>query len=216
MSQIAVILGTPHTQREAGKRSPDGRLKEYLYGRELVCELMPKLKDYGIPTFVDMMQPNIPKNMQTPSSRLERQRELALRVNEVNSICDRYGKQNCIYVSLHVNAAASDNQWHNASGWQVCVSPQASYNSKLLATLLAEEATNRNLKVREPKPGNSYWEQSLYVLNRTHCPAVLTENLFQDNKDDVDFLLSDTGRHIIERLHIEGILRYINLIQKQS
>nr|DAT77576.1 MAG TPA: MurNAc-LAA [Caudoviricetes sp.] len=25
----------------------------------------------------------------------------------------------------------------------------------------------------------------------TKCPAVLTENLFQDNKEDVEFLLSE-------------------------
>lgn len=28
----------------------------------------------------------------------------------------------------------------------------------------------------------------------TKCPAILTENLFQDNKEDVDFLLSEKGK----------------------
>jgi N-acetylmuramoyl-L-alanine amidase len=55
-----------------------------------------------------------------------------------------------------------------------------------------------------------YWPQSLYVLGNTKCPAVLTENLFQDNKDDVDYLLSEAGRHTIARLHVEGIINYIN------
>ena len=40
--------------------------------------------------------------------------------------------------------------------------------------------------------------------------AVLTENLFQDNKADVDFLLSDQGRQAIVNLHLKAIEDYIN------
>jgi N-acetylmuramoyl-L-alanine amidase len=43
------------------------------------------------------------------------------------------------------------------------------------------------------------------VLRNTWCPAVLTENLFQDNKEDVDFLLSDEGRQAIVDLHVRTI-----------
>jgi N-acetylmuramoyl-L-alanine amidase len=52
-------------------------------------------------------------------------------------------------------------------------------------------------------------ESNFYVLKHTNCPAVLTENFFQDNKDDVDYLLSDEGFHAIVRTHVEGILNYI-------
>ena len=47
------------------------------------------------------------------------------------------------------------------------------------------------------------------MLTKTKCAAVLTENLFQDNKEDVDFLLSEEGMNAIERLHVEGILDFI-------
>jgi N-acetylmuramoyl-L-alanine amidase len=57
--------------------------------------------------------------------------------------------------------------------------------------------------------GDSDKEANLYVLKNTSCPAVLTENLFMDNKKDVEFLLSDKGFHSIVRLHVEGILNYI-------
>jgi hypothetical protein len=33
--------------------------------------------------------------------------------------------------------------------------------------------------------------------------------MFQDNKSDVEFLLSDVGKHSIERTLLEGILDYI-------
>ena len=52
-------------------------------------------------------------------------------------------------------------------------------------------------------------ESNFYVLKNTNCPAVLTENFFQDNKDDVDYLTSDLGFHQIVRTHVEGILNFI-------
>jgi N-acetylmuramoyl-L-alanine amidase len=42
----------------------------------------------------------------------------------------------------------------------------------------------------------------------TRCPAVLTENLFQDNRQDVDFLLSPAGREAIIDLHFRAISAY--------
>jgi N-acetylmuramoyl-L-alanine amidase len=48
------------------------------------------------------------------------------------------------------------------------------------------------------------------MLSDTSCPAVLTENLFQDNKEDVEYLLSDKGKLEIVDLHYEAIVNYIN------
>lgn len=211
---MIVILGTAHRLREPGKCSPDGRLKECVYSREIISELRPKLEDYGFKTFIDYKDLDLPKTMQTPSVKVERQRELALRVNEVNSLCSHYGKKNCIYVSIHVDASGNDNQWHSPNGWSVRVSPKASIQSKMLAGCLFDAAESFGLRMRFPVRGQKYWEQSLKVLNDTNCPAVLTENLFQDNKKDVDFLLSDEGRHAIERLHLEGILAYREYLEE--
>ena len=62
--------------------------------------------------------------------------------------------------------------------------------------------------------GDADKEAHLYVLKNTNCPAVLTENFFQDNKKDVDYMLSDEGFHAIVRLHVEGILNYIVIEDK--
>jgi N-acetylmuramoyl-L-alanine amidase len=43
----------------------------------------------------------------------------------------------------------------------------------------------------------------------TNCCAVLTENLFQDNKEDVERLLTVEGLQSIVRVHIAAIERYI-------
>lgn len=57
--------------------------------------------------------------------------------------------------------------------------------------------------------GDKDKEANFYVLNKTNCPAVLVECMFQDNKCDVEYLLSDVGRHEILRTLLEGILSYI-------
>lgn len=51
-------------------------------------------------------------------------------------------------------------------------------------------------------------ESDLYILRHTSCPTVLTENLFMDNLDDYNFLLSEEGRQAIVDLLVDGILSY--------
>lgn len=98
----------------------------------------------------------------------------------------------------------------NARGWSVYVAPNASQNSKNLATALKKAADNENLKVRLQYSDRAYWTQSLAICRDTNCPAVLTENLFQDNRDDVDYLLSDEGKQAITNVHVNGIIDYLN------
>lgn len=195
--------------REPGKESPDKRLKECVYSREICSEVTTKLRAYGCKVEIDYEPLDLPKTMQSSNVKTERNNELAMRVNYVNEICRQKGAKNVLYVSIHVNAIGSDGQWHDANGWQVCVSDKASDSSKKLANCIFDAAKRNGLKMRQPTAAQKYWPQSLFVLNNTKCPAVLTENLFQDNKKDVDYLLSDTGRHAIVRLHVEGILKYI-------
>lgn len=210
LNEILVAIGTCHRLRELGKQSPDGRLIECIYGREIAKAVHEKLQAKGCRTIIDYTPLDLPKTMQSPSAKQERQRELAMRVNLVNELCRQEGEKRVIYVSIHVNASPPvDNQWHKPNGWQVSVGTKASAKSKQLAGFLFDAARAKGLKMRRPTQLQKYWEQSLYVLNNTACPAVLTENLFQDNLDDVDFLLSEEGKQVIVDLHVEGIIKYI-------
>ena len=209
-NEVVIAIGTPHRLREPGKQSPDGSLRECVYGREIASEVAAKLQAMGYKCVIDYMPLDLPKQMQSPMADQERQRELAMRVNFINELCRQNGKQNVIYVCIHVDASPPvDNKWHQANGWSVRVGTKASAKSKLLADCLFDAAEAHGLKMRRPSKDQKYWPQALYVLNRTDCPAVLTENLFQDNINDVALLLSDEGRHIIERIHVEGIIKFI-------
>ena len=207
-----VILGTAHRMREPGKESPDKRLKECVYSREICKEIAIKLRAYGCKVEIDYEPLDLPKSMQSSMVKRERNNELAMRVNYVNEICKQKGAKNVIYVSIHVNAAGNDGQWHSGTGWE-CLTSLGKTNSDKLAACLYDAAKKNlpNVKIRtDYSDGDPDKEANLYVLNNTRCPAVLTENLFQDNKADVDYLLSDAGKHTIIRLHIEGILKYLD------
>ena len=54
--------------------------------------------------------------------------------------------------------------------------------------------------------GDADWEEQFYILKNTHCPAVLTENLFMDNEKDCKFLLSPEGIETITALHVDAII----------
>jgi len=206
-----IILGTAHLATTPGKCSPDGQFREYAYSREIVAAVAGTLRKEGYTVFVDYMAPNPSPQMKGATWKQEQSRELAWRVDFVNSICAKYGKEKCIYVSVHNNAAGADGCWHTARGFSVYVSPKASEASKVLARCINDAAKAQGQAVtgnRAVQP-QGYWTSSLYVLNNTRCQAVLTENLFQDNREDVAFLLSPSGREAIARLHVRGIVEYI-------
>lgn len=64
---------------------------------------------------------------------------------------------------------------------------------------------------KDTSDGDPDKESQFYILKHTNCPALLTENLFQDNKEDVEFLLSAKGKQAIVELHISGIIKYLGL-----
>ena len=57
------------------------------------------------------------------------------------------------------------------------------------------------------------WEENFYLLRKTLCVAILSENYYMDNKSDLEYLQSRVGKQAIIDTHVEGITEYLNLIQ---
>ena len=195
-----IILGTAHLKSTPGKCSPDGKFKEYEYSREVCKAIRPMLQDLGYKVFIDIEDDDLD---------LTQSQELCLRCKVVNDLQKIY--KNCIYISIHVNAAGNDGKWHSATGWEAYTSIGVTSADRLVKYLYdAAESNLIGKKVRKDfSDGDSDKECNFYVLKHTLCPAVLTENFFQDNKEDVEFLTSTLGFHQIVRLHVEGILNYL-------
>ena len=196
---MVILIDNGHGSNTAGKRSPDGRLREYKYAREIAQDLCDSLRVMGYDA----------RRIVTEETDVPLTSGKDNRVKRVNDVCKAVGKQNVLLVSIHCNAAGKGDKWLDARGWSAHVAVKASESSKGLAGCLAAAARAQGIKVRRPLPAQDYWPQNLAMCRDTLCPAVLTENLFQDNREDVEYLLSDTGRAAIVRLHIDGILNYL-------
>lgn len=195
---MKILIDNGHGAETAGKRSPDGSLREYKYAREIAERIVTCLKEKGFDA----------ERIVTEENDVS----LTERCRRVNSVCDRLEAKNVILVSVHCNAAGNGSQWMNARGWSAHVSMNASTQSKAFARSLIEAAEKEGLKIRKYAHQVPYWSQNLAICRDTKCPAVLTENLFQDNKEDVAFLLSEAGKDTIVSLHVKGIANYLKTI----
>lgn len=192
-----VILDNAHGDPplSGGKCSPDNRLLEYYWARDMVQRIAKKLQAHGVTVHI-----LVPETTDT---------SLTVRTRRVNQLCGQHGTKNCLLVSVHNNAAGSDGKWHNATGWSGYVAPNASNNSKRLAQLLYAEAVKAGLKGNRCVPASKYWVGNFAIVRDTKCPAVLTENLFMDNEQECDYLLSEQGKETLAQLHVDAILNYI-------
>lgn len=195
---MKILIDNGHGMNTAGKRSPNGSLLEYRYCREIAARVAKTLKEQGYDAQII-----------TPE---QEDISITTRCRRVNNICAKYGAKNCLLVSIHNNAAASDGKWHNASGFSVYVSLNASERSKRLATTFTKLAIRRGLMGNRAFPKELYWQQNLGICRETNCPAVLTENMFMDCEKDVAFLLSEDGKQAIVSLHVDAIKSYISNI----
>ena len=133
----------------------------------------------------------------------------------MNTICNKYGAGNVVLVSVHANAVGDSSKWMNGKGWEAYTT-KGKTKSDVLAEFLYKRA-EQNLKGRKIREdwtdGNRDKEADFYIIKNVKCPAVLTENFFYDNKDDLAYLTSDEGLHAVERTHVEGILDYVNYMK---
>ena len=192
---MKVLIDNGHGENTPGKCSPDGKLKEWAYTREIADRLVTELRKNGIDA-----ERIVKEMIDIP---------LSIRCRRANDIYRETGGK-AILISIHCNAAGSGSDWLSAHGWSVFISNNASINSKNLAICLIGAAIGKRVFVRQPMQGQLFWTQNLAICRDTICPAVLTENFFQDNKEDVEFLLSDEGMQMVTQIHVDGIKDYLN------
>ena len=132
------------------------------------------------------------------------------RVNKANQIAAKYGKGNCIYISIHSNASGNGIDWKNATGASVHCCRKSSEKSKKLARLIYKNILDKGYNGNRSIPKDHIWYNDFFVLKNTTMPAVLVENLFYDNKSDLKKLMSDEHRDVILSYLYNGILEFID------
>lgn len=190
-----VILDNGHGANTTGKCSPDKSFYEWQWNRMLVNRLKPLLEQQGYIVFIVVPELN--------------DISLSERANRVNKICNQYGTGNCVLISIHVNAAGMGN-WMNATGWSAWTT-KGRTNSDKLAEYLCNACKNEGIKLRtDMSDGDKDYESNFTIIYKAKCPAVLTENLFMDNKSDLELLKSEETIQKLLNIHINGINMYFD------
>ena len=143
---------------------------------------------------------------------------LAERVRRVNAACFLLGKQNVILVSIHINAAGNGSKWLNATGWSVYTCKGQTASDKLAECLCQAAIKNfpgRRIRT-DMSDGDMDWEEGFYILRKSLCPAVLTENFFMDSRSDLEYLQSRSGKQAVINTHVEGIIEYLENRQSKK
>ena len=206
---MKILIDNGHGILTKGKRSPDGKLLEYAYTRELARRIVSILQSRGYDS--ELL---VPEEDDIPLSE---------RVRRINEICLTYepscpaptGHPDVILISLHINAAGDGTKWMNATGWS-CYTCKGQTESDRLADCLYKAAEqileNQVIRTDYARDGDPDWEENFYILRHTLCPAVLVEQFFMDNKKDLAYLISDEGKRNL----IDVIVSGVNMLHTQK
>ena len=101
---MKILIDNGHGSNTPGKCSPDGRLREYSYTREIAGRVVFELRKLGIDAELVVKE-----EIDVPLS------ERCRRVNE-------YKTFEAILISIHCNAAGNGSNWMQARGWEAWTS----------------------------------------------------------------------------------------------
>jgi N-acetylmuramoyl-L-alanine amidase len=165
-----VLIDPGHGAETAGKRSPDGTLREYEFNRNVARRLVKKLQSSG---FDARLTVNDDKDM-----------PLIQRTNQARDL-KRQG-QNVLLVSIHANAAG--NGWSTANGIETYTNDQAEKLAQFIQRRLVADTSLRDRGVKRA---------DLHITRETAkygIPGVLCELGFMTNRDECMLLKTDAYR----------------------
>lgn len=182
-----LINGNPQTGSRRSHKLPNGaRLYEGEFNRAIVNGIIQEL------TFLNIPYVNI-----TPEMRDVTRPTRIRRANAYKRV------RNVFLLSVHCNAGGG-------RGFEVFTS-RGRTKSDLIANIFAQEFVkefpDRRLRT-DLSDGLLGKEANFDVLKKTAMPAILTENFFFDNKEEVEnILMTREGRQKIIDFHINAILK---------
>ena len=192
---MTIIIDAGHNFSDTWqKMSPikeDGtRFYEYQSNRRIARKLSMELDKLGIP-YVYTIHPDDRNDM-----------SLQNRVGRANAVAYKEGKDNVLFISLHSDALGMGDKWYDANGYSIFTSVGNTKSDSYAKVF--EEVAKEKLEPYKKKVRGRY-EKNFYVLKHTICPAILLEQLFYTNKEDLEFLESDEGVKVLVDIIVEAI-----------
>lgn len=187
----------------AGKRSPvwkDGiQYFEGVGNREIRDRLARMLREEGISfKFVNEGNEDIP---------------LSKRTTFINKVAREYGVSETLVISIHSNGFTKES----AHGWSCYTS-----KGQTLADQYAENLYHEMMKEfpsekfrMDKTDGDMDIEENFWILQRTVCPAILSENFFHTNERECkEILMTEQGQERIAKAHFNMIKSYFRCDRK--
>lgn len=189
-------LDAGHGWQTVGKRSPKlpsgYQLIEYEYNRDIVERIIEQLSALGIP-----YMRTLPKNGNYSNALVER-------VRAANSHHTDLPK---IFVSVHGNAGPARSEQDYTSDNVRGIETWYHYGSKDGKSLAAIFQGHLIAKTGYRDRGlKSKAVNQFYVLRATLMPAILTENLFYNNRFDLLEMRDNEVRQLIANAHVDAII----------
>lgn len=197
-----VYIDFGHGKNTPGKESPDGTLKEYANNRVLgkLIGIVARSKGITVKFTVD--------GDDDPS--------LTTRATVANNgyrVFKSYFPQGkAVLVSCHSDAS-KNGEWGTARGFSVWTTKSNNNSDKLAKSIWKSVNDNVSkkwgIKMRkEMSDGDEDFESQFTLLVKTNFPCVIIENLFHDNREDVELLKNEDYLKDVAESIVDGIINY--------
>ena len=164
---MKILIDAGHGPNTPGKRSPDGKLKEF-YFNAAVAEEVKKLLLLGGHTVV-----------------FSHQTDLDVPLYERTQLANRLKVD--LFVSIHANAMG--RAFNEANGIETFI-----YSKPQLASQQLASAVQQSLLLITKRKDRGIKRADFAVLRDTHMPAILVECGFMTHKQEVELLKSSAYR----------------------
>ena len=196
-----IILDPGHGIDTAGKCSPDKKLYEWSNNRELAALVKTYAEFHGFKVVMTVTDSSDPS--------LTERAEIANKAARDFAAEDKNNKS--VFISLHSDAS-KDTGWGKARGFSIWTTPGRN-KSDVLADSIWVEVVGISLlhgfPLRTFTTTEHDFEANFTVLQKAKMPAVLIENLFHDNREDLKLLLNKSYLDDIARAIINGVQQYV-------
>lgn len=167
---MLIAIDAGHGPNTPGKRTPDGKMREYAFNASVADEVCRALHGWCMTLRVD--EPAIDVS-------------LAARVQKAND-----ARATC-YVSIHANAHGTE--WNDAHGIETYVSTETTIALRQGSKQLAE-TVHRQLIAHTKRKDRGVKNGDFYVLRKTQMPACLIECGFMTHEAEAILLQSPAYR----------------------
>lgn len=193
--KITVVIDAGHGGEDAGARSLDG-----IFEKDLNLAIAKKVKEINKNKDIDIILTRETDVYMTPQQKVEFAKS----------------KNADLFISFHVDGEPATHK-PKQSGMIFYVSKDQYANasqSKVLASAIYNEFNNNyGLKING---GITQRQNGIWVLQANTCPAVLVETGFITNKNDVEYLKTQTAKETIAKNVLAGIEKYASSSSKEN